>query len=226
MPLHHRARRPGISRADRAINLPMQIRRLLQIPRALRRLAPFVVESRRDGLHQRGENRIPRRLRDDAMKAHVMDQILDGVADRRVHLRDLLRHGREVLLAPALRRQRRQLAFEDAAGLEHLPRLKSMERAQQTQRRLAQLWRPVRHKRAHAMAHIHHAHRRQVSDAGPQAGAADAQPPRKLPLRRNSVARLQVSGFNHGSDVVDHPHRHVCVGFRHCLSALQANLRP
>ena len=120
-----------------------------------------------------------------------------------------------MLLAAALGGQSGELAFENAARLEHLPRLKTVQRAQQAERGLAELWWPVRDECTHAVPDIHHAHRGEVADAGAQAGAADAQLLRELPLRRDLVAVLQAAGFDQGPDVVDHSHGHMRIGFRH-----------
>jgi len=107
-----------------------------------------------------------------------------------------------MLLAAALGGQCGEFAFENAARLEHLPRLETVQRAQQAQRRFAQLWRPVCHERADAVPDVHHAHSGEIADPGAQAGAADAQLLRKLALRRDLVAGLQAAGFDQGPDVV------------------------
>jgi hypothetical protein len=117
-----------------------------------------------------------------------------------------------VLFFASLGGKRSQAALKNDARLEHLPCLKTMQRAHHTQRRLPEIRRPICHKRSHAVPDLHHAHGRQVSDASAEAGTADIERARQLALRRDLVARLQGSVLDQRSNVVDHLHRSMAVG--------------
>ena len=99
-----------------------------------------------------------------------------------------------------------ELALKNEARLEHLPGLKTVQRAHQAERGLAKLGRAVGDEGADAVADLHHTHGSEIADAGAQAGAADLERPGELALRRNFVARLQGPVLDEGTDVVNHPH--------------------
>ena len=106
-----------------------------------------------------------------------------------------------------------EMALKNDASLKHLPGLKTVQRAHQAERCLAKLGRAVGDKGSNAMADLHHAHGREVSDAGAQAGAADFERAGELALRRNFVAGLQRSILDEGTDVVNHMHRAMGIRF-------------
>ena len=97
-----------------------------------------------------------------------------------------------LFLAP-FGRERGKTAFQDDAGLEHLPGLKSVQRAHQAERGFAEIRRSVGNECAHTVPDLHHPHGGQIADTGAQTGATDLEGARKLAFRRNLISGLQGS---------------------------------
>ena len=210
--LHQSARFKGIARANGAVDLPVHLGGFAQVDGALDGFEALVVHRRGDGLHEGGENGIAGGLGDDAVKEHVVDQVIGRVIHGGEHLGDLFGQRGVVLLLAAVGGQRGQTAFQNQSRLEHLPGLKAVQRAHKTDRGLAECGRAVGNEGSHAVAHLHHSHGHELTDAGAQAGAADFERARKLALRGNFVSGLQVAALDERADVVDHLHGPVGIG--------------
>src|SRR6185312_7080386 len=81
-----------------------------------------------------------------------------------------------------------------------------MQRSHEPHGGFTNFGRPISDKCSDAVAHLHHADGGEIADAGAQAGSADLELVRKLPLRWDLIAGLERTTFEHGTDVVDHLH--------------------
>src|ERR1700733_11790138 len=89
-----------------------------------------------------------------------------------------------------------ELTFQNAPGLEHLPRLETVEGAEEVEGRLSDLGGPIGDEGADTRANVHHSHGREIANAGTQAGSADAQPSGKFAFGRYTIAGLQFTGLD------------------------------
>lgn len=209
---HEGAGLGGIAGGDGAGEVAVELDGLTEIAGLVDGLAAFVVEGGDDGFHHGGKDGIAGGLGDDAVETEIVEEEGDGIVDGGGHLNDFGGEGDEVLFAAAFGGESGELAFDDAASLEHLPGLKVVEGAEEREGGLAQFGRAVGDKGADAVANIENAHGDEIADAGAEAGAADAELAREFALGRDAAAGLQRSGLDQGTDVMNDAHGHVGVG--------------
>ena len=130
------------------------------------------------------------------MESEVVNHVLAGIIDRRVHLGHLFGKSRELFFGSSLGRETCKANIEDAPSLEHLVRCEPMKSSHQIQRFAIQCRRSIGNESAGAVPGLKDTQRCQEAQTGPQTGAANAQPFRKLTFGWQFVARAKVASPN------------------------------
>jgi hypothetical protein len=105
--------------ADRAIDIVMLLGRIFEIRRAIDVFASILEVYLSDHIHQGSEYAITGCGRDRLVKLHVVDKVLLGTLDRRIHSRDLFGELRHLLTCRSLGGEGGDAHLESDTGLEH-----------------------------------------------------------------------------------------------------------
>src|ERR1700752_382877 len=100
------------------------------------------------------------------MKEHVMNKVFRRTIKSSKHLCHLFGECSIVLVFPAFRCKGSKIAFKNNARFKHLPGLKAVKNSHPTERRLAEIRRPVGDKGPNPMPDLHDSHGGEVPDAG------------------------------------------------------------
>jgi hypothetical protein len=125
------------------------------------------------------------------------------VLERRVHARELVGHGRELLAGRPPGGEPRRAYLEHAPGFVHLVEGEAVERGKELQRGLAEVRRALDDEGTRAAARGKDPHRLERPQAGAQRRTADAHALRQLALGREAVAGAEAAGLDLAPDVID-----------------------
>ena len=211
MLLHGLAGLGGVVGADGAVDLAVHLGGFFEVDGVCDGLAAVLVEIGGDGLHEGAEDGVAGSSSDGAVKAYVVDEVLLGVFESGVHLGDLFGEFGDVLVGGTLGGEGGDAGLEDEAGLEHLPGKEAVEGSEDREGAGVEGGWARGDEGSGAVTALEDAHGGEEADAGAEAGTADLELAGEITLGRETVARLDLTFGDEGTDVFDDLHGELAV---------------
>ena len=202
--VHERFRATAVSRANRLVDPPVQLRRLPPIVRSIgSRPTPLVKEGRHH-VDDRRENRVAGRRRDGAMKADVVNEKGLWIVNGREAFRDLLGDRRQVFGTGTIGGETGHSDLEHPARFEHFLGTESVQRSEEPERLGSERRRTIRDEGARTVAGLEHAHRCKRPQPRTQTRAAHAELLREPALGGKALPRPEPAPFDQSAQVRQH----------------------